>query len=360
MVSKISLTVPNGGGTAGYWPLKWRCEMAPHHFNVNPITWAKQAGAPQAVIDLLQKSNVDATGALISDTGTAAVAQWLPSFVNESSFVRMNNDGAFLQTGLYTRVGFDSASATSYVCGEGKAKPLTQLALASGTLRPRKVASLICMTEQSLIDFTAAGQNFAGRLMRQALGVETDNEFLSELIGTDTPTITASVDRPRESLFAALEAVDPGQGSRIYWIAGRSAARQMACAETVGGQAMFPGLGVLGGPLLGGTLLVSDCAAIGDDSLLLIDAAQILAAVGSIDTRYSRSASIEMEDAPNNASVGVSAQSLVSMFQTNSVAALLEMSFGFQRLRDCTALIDGIDWAVPGRERVTWPKNLLT
>jgi hypothetical protein len=70
---------------------------------------------------------------------------------------------------------------------------------------------------------------------------------------------------------------------------------------------------------------------------------------GEVDVRMSSEASLQLDDAPTNASAtSVVATSMVSMFQTNSVAFLAEKTVSWKRRRT-----EGVIWL----PQVEWGEN---
>jgi hypothetical protein len=98
-----------------------------------------------------------------------------------------------------------------------------------------------------------------------------------------------------------------------------------------------------GGKIRGVECLVSDGLA--TDSLALVNAASFAAAVESIQDRTTDSASFEMSATPANQIRTPTAAQMVSMFQTDSRAAMLEIFFAWEKLRDdAIAIVEDISW----------------
>ena len=98
-----------------------------------------------------------------------------------------------------------------------------------------------------------------------------------------------------------------------------------------------------GGDLLGVPLLVSSGIRLGQ--LVLLDALQIAAAAGQIDITVGTQTAVEMSDTPAHDAITPTGASLVSMFQTNSVAMRAVATVAAERLRDdAIALIEGCSY----------------
>jgi hypothetical protein len=76
--------------------------------------------------------------------------------------------------------------------------------------------------------------------------------------------------------------------------------------------------GVRGGMFHGMPLVTS--SAVPEESLIILDPTYVVVALGSAQVDVSSNATVEMEDAPNQAFSSVQANNQVSMFQTNSAA----------------------------------------
>ena len=107
---------------------------------------------------------------------------------------------------------------------------------------------------------------------------------------------------------------------------------------------------VTGGVLPGGIAVhVSNALT---NTALLVDANALVANADAVRIRVSPNASLEMTDAPAQATADGSPPApvaatgkVVSMFQTNSTAVLCERIFGFQLLRASAAQsLSGVAW----------------
>jgi hypothetical protein len=111
------------------------------------------------------------------------------------------------------------------------------------------------------------------------------------------------------------------------------------------GQAEFPGITMTGGTFNGMPVIVSDYIPAG--TVVLANASDIyLADEGGIQVDMSREASLEMADNPaHDSTTPTGATSLVSMFQTNSVAFRVERFINWARRRPAAvAILTGVTW----------------
>ena len=104
----------------------------------------------------------------------------------------------------------------------------------------------------------------------------------------------------------------------------------MALLRSSGGAPAFPDLGILGGNISGVVVVPSDALT---NKAILLDAAQAVVDVGPIIPSKSTQAALQLSDTPTDG-----ATSLVSLWQTNSVAIKLERWWGFALLSSSAAV----------------------
>jgi hypothetical protein len=118
-------------------------------------------------------------------------------------------------------------------------------------------------------------------------------------------------------------------GARPAYYTTPAVARYLAFLRNALGQPAFPGMTPTGGTLEGVPVRVSQYLAnnggSGGAPFILVDESEVyLADDGSVTVDASEQASIEMNDAPTSNSGTPTAASLVSMWQTNSIALRAE------------------------------------
>jgi hypothetical protein len=107
-----------------------------------------------------------------------------------------------------------------------------------------------------------------------------------------------------------------------------------------------PNCGLRGGELVGAPVIASSNCPAG--LIALIDSTAIAIAEGETNTRASKQASVEMSDTPSGDSAAPTAANLVSLWQTNSTAVLVEKSINWARLRDAAVkYAENLVWAIP-------------
>jgi len=154
--------------------------------------------------------------------------------------------------------------------------------------------------------------------------------------GRDADSVRADI----VSVMAAYLAANNTPSSGV-WVMSAVTALQLSLLTNALGQPEFPGMGMTGGTLQGLPVITSEYIGFTTDSptegrdVFLVNASDIyFGDDGGMDVRMSTEASLEMEDAPANASAPTVVQNvLVSMFQTNSVAFLAERTVGWAKRR---------------------------
>lgn len=226
--------------------------------------------------------------------------------------------------------------------GEGKPKPVSKFALDSVTLDFHKIAVISVITD-ALQRFSRPG---AERLVRDQLAraviKKMDVDFIDPsksasagvspasvlnsvtAISSATTTGTvAEVISDVQTILAEFNQENIDVGSMV-WIMNRNVALALSLMQTSLGQSAFQGISMSGGTFQGLPVIVSQW--VPAQLLILVSAEDIyLADDGNVSVDASREASIEMLDSSltQDATAGTGA-SLVSMFQTNSVAIRAE------------------------------------
>ena len=114
------------------------------------------------------------------------------------------------------------------------------------------------------------------------------------------------------------------------------------------GNAEFSTIGLTGGSLEGIPVITSQYAATAGDLVIALNAKSIgMADDGAVSVEASREASLEMSDAPTGDAGAATpvATSLVSMWQTNSIALKGERFINWAKLRtDAVVFMEDVAW----------------
>lgn len=313
--------------------------------------------------------------------GTTADGNWAGALVGEGTnviadfveFLRPRTIlGRFGQNGVPSlrNVPFNvplvgqTSGGQGYWVGEGKAKPLTSFGYERNLLDIFKVANIAVVTEELLRRSTPAAEGLIRDNLADAIAARLDTDFINPAkaavagvspasitngltavvsTGGDADAIRADVRALMATFIAAQNAPTSG-----VWIMGTLTALGLSMMVNPLGQPEFPGITMTGGTFQGLPVIVSDY--IGAGVVVLANASDIyLADEGGVQVDMSREASLEMADNPaHNSDTPTGATSLVSMFQTNSVAFRVERFINWQRRRpSAVAILTGATWGAP-------------
>ncbi len=318
--------------------------------------------------------------------GTTAEGNWAGALVGEGTnviadfveFLRPRTIlGRFGQNGVPSlrNVPFNvplvgqTSGGQGYWVGEGKAKPLTSFGYERNLLDIFKVANIAVVTEELLRRSTPAAEGLIRDNLADAIAARLDTDFVNPAkaavagvspasitngltavvsVGGDADAIRADVRALMATFIAAQNAPTSG-----VWIMGTLTALGLSMMVNPLGQPEFPGLSMTGGTFNGMPVIVSDY--IGAGVVVLVNASDIyLADEGGVQVDMSREASLEMADNPaHNSDTPTGATSLVSMFQTNSVAFRVERYINWARRRpSAVAILTGATWGEPAEPEI--------
>lgn len=258
-------------------------------------------------------------------------------------------------------VGQSTGGAAGWV-GEGKAKPVTKFDFNDVTLGWTKVAGIAVLTDELIRFSNPAAESLVRDALRDAVVERLDRDFIdptkAAVAGVSPASITngvtavipsgsGTVDNMRtdiQALFGKYIAANMAPTTGV-WIMSSTAALHLSLMTNPLGQPEFPGLSMTGGTLAGLPVIVSDYVAAG--TVILVNASDVyLADDSEVMIDASREASIEMSDAPTSSSITGAGASMVSMFQTNSVAVRAERYINWGKRRAAAAqLVTNAVWA---------------
>lgn len=251
-----------------------------------------------------------------------------------------------------------------YWVGEGKAKPLTRFGFDRNILDIYKVANIAVVTEELLRRSSPAAEALIRDSLASAIAARLDTDFINPAkaavagvspasitngltpvasTGGDADAVRADIRALMATFIAANNAPTTG-----VWIMGSTTALALSMMTNPLGQPEFGGISMTGGTFNGMPVIVSDYIPSG--TVVLANANDIyLADEGGIQVDMSREASLEMADNPaHNSDTPTGATSLVSMFQTNSVAFRVERFINWSRRRpSAVAILTGATWGAP-------------
>jgi Predicted phage phi-C31 gp36 major capsid-like protein len=256
----------------------------------------------------------------------------------------------------------------AYWVGEGKPKPLTAFDFSRTTLDELKVATITVVTEELIRKSSPSADAILRDALAAAVAERIDEDFInpakSASAGVSPASITNGVSAitssgptaddiradVRSAMATFIAANNPPTSG--VWIMSASTALALSLMVNPLGQAEFPGLTMNGGTFAGLPVIVSEYvpADSGGGMVVLANASDIyFADEGGVQVDVSREASLQMLDNPTNASVDGTATSMVSMWQTNSVAFRAERILNWAKRRaSAVAVLQDVNWGVTG------------
>jgi len=309
-------------------------------------------------------STISATwaGNLINEGG-AAFADFVEYLRERSLYGQISN--------RFRRLPFDApvlvqgSGGTAQWVKEGDAKPLTQWTYTRTKLTPLKVAAIAAATKETLMRASVAADSFLRDELARAVGSRIDSSLISVaaavtdespaglLNGTSATVLTgdgtiAGIRCDIATLLTELVG-DNLTVAGAFWVMPETLAIHLSLLANEVGAPAFPGITPTGGTLAGLPVFTSQyvpsdttgpvVALIKGDEIFLGDE-------GGIQVSVSDQASLQMDNAPTQQSIGTPvATSVVSMWQTNSVAFLVERFVNWQKRRSQAVVWANVNWS---------------
>lgn len=265
------------------------------------------------------------------------------------------------------RMASQTSGSSTYWVGEGKPKPVSKLGFSEVTLRWAKAAGIVVLTEE----LVRASNPSAEAVVRADMVAQNaqflDEQFLNPEVGevsnvspgsitagvTPTTVSGTSAAAVRTDFAALLQTfIDADINPEgLVFVMTHTTALKLSLMMNALDQQEFPGITMNGGSLFGIPVITSQSAFVSGSPtraniIVLMKPSEILLADdGQVVIDASREASLQMLDNPTNESGGSTAPTtVVSMFQTNSVAIRAERWINWKRRRT---------------EAVAWLNNVL-
>lgn len=255
-----------------------------------------------------------------------------------------------------------TSGGDGYWVGEGQAKPLTKFDFSRTTLQPLKVANIAVATMEVVRDSSPSADFIIRDQLAAALRERLDIDFIDPAkaasagvspasvlngavaiasSGTDADAVRADI----RALFGVFIAANNAPTSGV-WIMSATTALSLSLMQNPLGQAEFPGLGMMGGNLMGLPVIVSEYvpSETAGSIVALVNASDIyLGDEGGIDLSMSTEASLQMDNAPDNPTTASTV--LVSLWQRNLVGFRAERTINWARRRtSAVAYLTGVNW----------------
>lgn len=258
-----------------------------------------------------------------------------------------------------------SSGGTGYWVGEGNPKPVTAFGFNDVYLGWNKVAGITVLT-QELMRFSNPGAEALVRdMLRDAIVARMDTTFIdpaaAAVSGVSPASITNGVTPIAASgttaadlrvdltaALAPLVAANIPLTSIVYVMDAMSALRISMLRTTLESTKEFPDMTINGGLIDGVPVIVSNYVpvATAGGHIFIVSAQDVyLADDGDVTIDASTEASIQMLDNPTNSTLTGTATSVVSMFQTNSVALRAERFVNWAKRRtQAVQAISGVNY----------------
>ena len=252
------------------------------------------------------------------------------------------------------RIPRQTTGGQGYWVGQGKAKPLTKFDFDSVTFDFYKVANIAVLTDELVRFSNPSADTLTRNALAAALRARLDIDFIdpakAAVANVSPASITNGITGITSSgtgvdgIFADLEAVMAAFGANnlapnVAIMSSMNALALSMLRYPLSGAPVFGGMSAQGGSFNGLPVIVSEYVTqIGDTGsspIVFLNTNEILLADdGTVTIDASNQASLEMSDAPAHNSHTPTGASLVSMWQTNSVALKAERYINWLRARD--------------------------
>jgi HK97 family phage major capsid protein/HK97 family phage prohead protease len=316
--------------------------MAPEDIYRSEKRWMDSA--PE--VHLAIKTAVNAN----DSTTAAAASEWAYAQNIASEFIEylrprtlLGRISGWRRVPFNVRVGGMDGGTTGYWVGQGLSIPSSRPTSTSVSLGITKVAGMSVITKELAMLSTPSAETMVRDDLARAIQQKSDTSLIDPNAGGTTNVQPASLTygvtarQASGTDYAAFKADWKAMTSNFYAanisldgaviIMKEELAEALSLMVTSLGNPQFPGLSATGGTLMGRPVFVTQVADTTgspdfDNLLILLQPAEVfLADDGGASVEASDQVSIQMDDAPTNKSAATATgASLVSMFQTESIA----------------------------------------
>lgn len=305
---------------------------------------AEQTGLPSRLVDIVK------TPVSVGQTDGSTWGAELAAFqvVTSSFFESLRNTGAFFRmldamarVPLKSKIAAITAGASGYVQGQGSAQKISRLSLETEAINPFRASSIVIIS-QELAEMGAAADPLISANLRGATSVAVDEQFLIILDAgaTTGASVGSTVSAVQQDLRAALQALDLGQSSRLFFIAHPDVVKALATMTIDGSFAFADVHPVSGGLLLKVPLIPCDACAVG--SFYAVDATGIAGGTDTINIDRHREGIVQMDTAPDSPETASTV--LLPLWQRNLIAIVASCWAGAKVVRgNSVHRITGVD-----------------
>jgi HK97 family phage major capsid protein len=251
----------------------------------------------------------------------------------------------FTQVPFNVRWGTQTGASSGYWVGQGAPIPVSKLATGSDSLGIAKAAGMVVLDKELIMSSSPAAEVLVRNDLANTIAQFLDVQFIApdyaavpnvspaSITNDVTPTASAgtSAANLRTDAYGLFSNFDANNltGAGFVWVTTPRTARAISSMLTTLGEPLYPTVTPTGGTFLGYPIVVSNSSmqvgspVSGEGNLLVLVHAPSIAMAdeGGLTIDASEEAAIQMLDNPTNASTGgTTATTMVSMWQTGSVA----------------------------------------
>lgn len=257
-----------------------------------------------------------------------------------------------------------TSGGQGYWVGQSKPKPVTSWDYNDVYLSYAKVANIAVLSEELMRFSNPAAEGLVRDELANALIERMDIDFVDPDKAAEANVSPASISNGvvaiassgvdaaaiREDVASALSTfIDASiSATGAVWIMSATVALRLSLMRNALGQKEFPDITMSGGIFEGLPVITSEHVPTptAGSYVLLVSCPNVwLSDDGNVVVEASREASLQMLDNPTNDSDTPTPTTLVSMFQTNSVAIKAERWINWKKRRDAAvAVISGVNW----------------
>lgn len=256
-----------------------------------------------------------------------------------------------------------SSGASSGWVGEAKPAGLTRFDVTHTTLVPLKVATIAAVSMELVRDSSPAADTLIRDELARACAERLDRDFIdphkvavanvspASITNGATPLVATGPDANsiRQDVGSITDAFISANLplSSAVWVMPARIANKLALMRNALGQVEFPGISAMGGTFEGFPVITSEYVLTDSNGswVFMVSAQDVyFADDGDTQVDLSSEAALEMSDAPAQDAGAGSGASMVSMFQTNSVAfrATRTINWALRRTQAVQAINDVI------------------
>lgn len=374
-VITIQETLPPGIGFARAVLCKTAAFMT--QYSRSPVDIAKERYPHDARVQTYLKATVPAgsttdltwAGNLVDTTNLASE---FVEFLRPATIIgKFGNNGipSLRRVPFNVRITGQTSGGNAWWVGQGAPKPVTSFGTNAVTLLWAKLAAISVITEELARFSSPSAEQMVRDGLRDAIVQQMDSDFIDPATAAVANVSPASITNGLTPLSSAgtseanvrtdiqnlLEQFVANNQDPMNLVLIMPSTLALALSLSVNslGQRSFPEMTMRGGTLLGLPVITSQQAANASGSgnlVIAVNASEIfLADDGQVTVDASREASLQMLDNPTVNSVTGTAVSLVSMWQTNSIALRAERFVNWARRRtEAVSFMDDVNWGAIG------------